>query len=154
MFERFTSSAISAMVFATSEARLLRHDYIGTEHIFLGLIGHDGSSVQRLKQAGVSLMQAREDVKAALLRKPTVKEQNMFMQLFGSSNETPFTAQSKQLLDIAWQEAKAQGKKLIGEDHLLLALLKCEGPAKDIIKQNGVDLTGFASRRGGTSESC
>jgi ATP-dependent Clp protease ATP-binding subunit ClpC len=138
MFEKFTSEAIKAMVLATEEARRLRHDYIGTEHILLGLLGSDGTAAQLLKSAGMTLSQTRSDVQATLIRRPTINEQSIFTQIFGSSRDTPFIEQSKKLLDLSLEEAQEQNSTSVSDEHLLLALLRAEGAGKSILTQRGL----------------
>lgn len=128
------------MILATDEARRLRHDYIGTEHIFLGVLGSEGRAASVLADHGLTLQQAREDVPAALIRKPTQKGKGWIAEIFGSSQETPFTNDSKKLLEKALLEAQAAKQKLISDEHLLLALTINDGPGKDILIQKKIDL--------------
>jgi ATP-dependent Clp protease ATP-binding subunit ClpA len=138
MFENLTSSAKRALVLATEEARRLRHDYIGPEHILLGVLGADGTAAQLLKSTGMTLNKARTDIQAALIRKPTIKEQSIFMQIFGSSRDTPFIDQSKALLALSLEEAQKQKPVEVTDGHLLLALLQTEGAAKSVLTQHGL----------------
>jgi ATP-dependent Clp protease ATP-binding subunit ClpC len=140
MFEKLTSHAMKALILATEEARRLRHDYIGPEHILLGVLGADGTASQFLKSAGMTLDKARTEVQAALIRTPTIKEQSVFMQIFGSSRDTPFIDQSKTLLTVSLREAAKQKSAdiNINDEHLLLALLQTEGAAKNVLAQHGL----------------
>ena len=138
MFEKLTSDAMKALILATEEARRQRHDYIGPEHILLGVLGADGTASQFLKSAGMTLDKARTEVQAALFRTPTIKEQSIFAQIFGSSRDTPFIDQSKTLLTLSLGEAQKQKSANINDEHLLLALLQTEGAAKNVLAQHGL----------------
>jgi ATP-dependent Clp protease ATP-binding subunit ClpC len=142
MFDKLTSDAKKALILATEEARLLRHDYIGPEHILLGVIGADGPASRFLQSVGMTLNKVRTEITAALIRTPTIKEQSIFMQVFGSSRETPFIDQSKTLLSLSWREAQKQKSADINDEHLLLALLQTEGAARNVLTQYGLLVEG------------
>lgn len=131
MFERFTDRARRAVVLAQEEARLLDHNYIGTEHILLGLI-HEGEGVaaKALESAGVDLRRAREQVEKIIGRgkKPP-------------SGHIPFTPRAKKVLELSLREALELGDNYIGSEHILLGLLReGEGVAVHIIVRLGGDL--------------
>ena len=119
MFERFTDPARNTVVLAQEEARLLDHDYIGTEHILLALLA-DGSSIAGQVLAGLGL--TRDGVRAEVV------------ELVGRgpgavSGQTPFTARSKKVLELSLREALQRGHNYIGTEHILLGLAKLtDGP--------------------------
>ncbi|HVM36270.1 MAG TPA: Clp protease N-terminal domain-containing protein [Actinomycetota bacterium] len=130
MFERFTDRARRVVVLAQEEARGLAHDYIGTEHILLGLIHEeDGVAAKVLKTLGVSLDEVRRQVEAVVPR--------------GSSpfkGHLPFTPRSKKILELSLREATALGHNYIGTEHILLALAReGGGVAAQILVQLGAD---------------
>lgn len=114
MFERFTDRARRVVVLAGEEARLLRRDYIGTEHILLGLI-HEGEGVgaKALLSLGVSLEGVRHHVE----------------EIVGHGNESPpvhlpFTIEAKKSFELALREALQLGHNYIGTEHILLGLIR------------------------------
>ena len=129
MFERFTDPARNTVVLAQEEARLLDHDYIGTEHILLALLA-DGSSIAGEVLAGLGL--TRDGVRAEVV------------ELVGRgpgavSGHTPFTARSKKVLELSLREALQRGHNYIGTEHILLGLTKLtDGPAHDLLARHGV----------------
>ena len=114
MFERFTDQARMTLVFAQEEARLLDHNYIGTEHILLGLLRVEGGvAAQVMTSAGLSLEVARIEVERIIGR--------------GKSTPTghiPFTPRAKKVLELSLREAFDQKQSHIGPEHILLALLR------------------------------
>ncbi len=128
MFERFTDPARNTVVLAQEEARLLDHDYIGTEHILLALLA-DGSSIAGEVLAGLGL--TRDGVRAEVV------------ELVGRgpgavSGQTPFTARSKKVLELSLREALQRGHNYIGTEHILLGLTKLtDGPADDLLVRHG-----------------
>src|SRR4030081_3308643 len=114
MFERFTNRARHVVVLAQEEARRLQHNYIGTEHVLLGLLGEPGGlAAQALDRFGMSLAEAREEVKA----------------LVGTGDKTmsghiPFTPRAKKTLELALREALQLHHNYIGTEHILLALVR------------------------------
>jgi ATP-dependent Clp protease ATP-binding subunit ClpC len=132
MFERFTDRARRTIVLAQEEARALQHDYIGTEHILLGLLGEtDGLAARALGTRGVSLDSVRQDV----------------ISRVGRGNEEPtghipFTPRSKKCLEHALREAIALQHDYIGTEHILLGLLsEPDGVAGQILAAVAGDLT-------------
>jgi hypothetical protein len=114
MFERFTDRARRVVVLAQEEARLLNHNYIGTEHLLLGLV-HEGEGVaaQALTQLGVSLEAVRAEVEEVIGQ--------------GQSPPTghiPFTPRAKKVLELSLREALELGHNYIGTEHILLGLLR------------------------------
>lgn len=115
MFERFDANARRVLVFAQEEARLLNHDYIGTEHLLLGLIHDDHGAVtaHALGRSGVSLEKAREQVQAIV---------GMGQQK--QSAHIPFTPRARKVLELALREALDMKQKYVGTEHILLGLVR------------------------------
>jgi hypothetical protein len=114
MFKRFTARARRAIVLAQEEARLLHHDYLGTEHLLLGLLAEgEGIGAQALAGAGMTLDAARAGVE-----KITARGQKM------PNGHIRFTPEAKKVLGLALCEALELGHNYIGTEHLLLGLLK------------------------------
>jgi ATP-dependent Clp protease ATP-binding subunit ClpC len=112
LFEKFTDKARRVVVLAQEEAKLLNHNYIGTEHILLGLI-HEGEGVaaKALEALGINLEQVREQV------------QDIIGQGQQSpSGHIPFTPRAKKVLELSLREALQLGHSYIGTEHLLLGL--------------------------------
>jgi ATP-dependent Clp protease ATP-binding subunit ClpC len=131
MFERFTDRARRVVVLAQEEARMLEHDYIGTEHLLLGLI-HEGEGVaaKALTALGVDLDTLRREVEALAGRGhgPT-------------PGHIPFTPQAKQVLELALRESVQLGHDYIGTEHILLGVVRVgEGPGAEVLQQRGVEL--------------
>jgi ATP-dependent Clp protease ATP-binding subunit ClpC len=131
MFERFTDRARRVVVLAQEEARMLKHNYIGTEHILLGLI-HEGGGVAALalEHIGISQDAARQRVEEIIGHgtKPP-------------AGHIPFTPRAKKVLELALREALQLGHKYIGTEHLLLGLLREEeGVAAQVLTQLGASL--------------
>jgi ATP-dependent Clp protease ATP-binding subunit ClpC len=127
MFERFTAKARRTIVNAQEEARGLRHNYIGTEHILLGLL-HEGQGIgpRVLTQFGMTLEGTREAVTEILGPSKEGK----------TSGHIPFTPRAKKVLEIALREALALHHNYIGTEHILLGLLREEnGVAAQVIKR-------------------
>jgi hypothetical protein len=130
MFHRFTDRARRAVRLAQEEARLLRHDYVGTEHLLLGLL-YEGTGVaaKALESLGIS----REDVRGQVAE--------IIGHGQGSrSGHIPFTARAKKVLELSLREALALGHHYIGTEHLLLGLLReGEGIAAQVLTRLGAD---------------
>ena len=137
MFERFTDRARHVVVLAQEEARRLDHNYIGTEHILLGLLGEpDGIAGRVLDGVGMSLESTRQEVTAIVGTGTTAP-----------SGHIPFTPRAKKTLELALREALQLQHNYIGTEHILLGLIReGEGVAAQILKQHA-DLT--ADPRGG-----
>jgi ATP-dependent Clp protease ATP-binding subunit ClpC len=133
MFERFTERARRVVVLAQEEARLLDHNYIGTEHLLLGLI-HEGEGVaaEALERLGVSLAAVRGEVERIIGRgKGTPTEQG----------HIPFTPRSKKVLELSLREALNLGHNYIGTEHILLGLIReGHGVAALVLTKLGADL--------------
>ncbi|QGU08292.1 ATP-dependent Clp protease ATP-binding subunit ClpC1 [Corynebacterium occultum] len=131
MFERFTDRARRVIVLAQEEARMLNHNYIGTEHILLGLI-HEGEGVaaKALESMGISLDAVRQEVEEIIGQ--------------GSKPHTghiPFTPRAKKVLELSLREGLQMGHKYIGTEFLLLGLIReGEGVAAQVLVKLGADL--------------
>jgi len=127
MFERFTDGARLLVVRAQEEARMLNHDYIGTEHILLGLI-HEGKGVaaKSLENLGISLDAVREQVQEIIgqgQQAPSGGRQGEEGQRDGHIS---FTPRAMKVLELSQREALQLGDNHIGTEHILLGLI-CEG---------------------------
>ncbi len=131
MFERFTDRARRVIVLAQEEARMLNHNYIGTEHILLGLI-HEGEGVaaKALESMGISLEDVRREVEEIIGHgtQPT-------------TGHIPFTPRAKKVLELSLREGLQMGHKYIGTEFLLLGLIReGEGVAAQVLIKLGADL--------------
>jgi ATP-dependent Clp protease ATP-binding subunit ClpC len=131
VFERFTERARQVVVLAQDEARALRHNYIGTEHILLGLIREqEGLAVRVLDAHGVTL----EEVRAHVVRIIGVGEEELV------SGQIPFTPRAKKVLELSLREALSLGHNYIGTEHILLGLVRVdEGVGARILVDFGAD---------------
>ena len=132
MFERFTDRARRVVVLAQEEARMLNHNYIGTEHILLGLI-HEGEGVaaKGLETLGISLEAVRAQV-----------EEIIGQGQQAPSGHIPFTPRAKKVLELSLREALQLGHNYIGTEHILLGLIReGEGVAAQVLVKLGADLT-------------
>ncbi len=132
MFERFTDRARRVVVLAQEEARLLNHNYIGTEHILLGLI-HEGEGVaaKALESLGISLEAVRAQV-----------EEIIGQGGQAPSGHIPFTPRAKKVLELSLREALQLGHNYIGTEHILLGLIReGEGVAAQVLVKLGADLS-------------
>ena len=132
MFNRFTERARKVIILAKEEARRFNHDYIGTEHILLGLIREgEGVAAAVLQKMGVSLENIRIEIEKLVQPGPTT-------QIIG---DIPFTPRAKKALELAMEEARALGHNYIGTEHLLLGLIReGEGIASQVLMNLGLDL--------------
>jgi len=132
MFNRFTERARKVIVLAKEEARRYNHDYIGTEHILLGLIREgEGVATAVLQNLGLGLDVIREELEKIIQPGNT-------SQVLG---DVPFTPRAKKALELAAEEARNMGHNYIGTEHLLLGLLKeGEGVASEVLFNLGIDL--------------
>jgi hypothetical protein len=130
MFERFTDRARRVVVLAQEEARLLNHNYIGTEHILLGLIHEEeGVGALALKSLGVSLEAARARVEGIIGQGQSAP-----------TGHIPFTPRSKKVLELSLREALQLGHNYIGTEHILLGLVReGEGVAAQVLVKLGAD---------------
>lgn len=132
MFERFTDRARRVVVLAQEEARLLNHNYIGTEHILLGLI-HEGEGVaaKALESLGISLQAVRDQVEEIIGQGGS-----------SPSGHIPFTPRAKKVLELSLREALQLGHNYIGTEHILLGLIReGEGVAAQVLTKLGADLS-------------
>jgi ATP-dependent Clp protease ATP-binding subunit ClpA len=130
MFERFTEQARQVVVLAQDEARLLKHNYIGTEHILLGLIREEeGIAARVLASRAVTLEEVRDDVARII-----------GLGESGPVGQIPFTPRAKRVLEHALRECISLGHSWIGTEHILLGLSdEGEGVAAKILLDFGVD---------------
>jgi ATP-dependent Clp protease ATP-binding subunit ClpA len=133
VFERFTDRARRVVVLAQEEARMLNHNYIGTEHLLLGLV-HEGEGVaaRALESVGVSLNAVRQQVEEIIGQ----GEQ-------APTGHIPFTPRAKKVIELAGREANDLGHNYVGTEHLLLGLIReGDGVAAQTLAKLGVDLAG------------
>ncbi len=132
MFNRFTERARKVIVYAKEEARRFNHDYIGTEHLLMGLIREgEGVAAAVLQKLGLDLETIRIEVEKLVQPGPQT-------QVLG---DIPFTPRSKKALELSAEEARALGHNYIGTEHLLLGLVKeGEGMAYRVLLNLGLDL--------------
>ena len=131
MFERFTDRARRVVILAQEEARLLNHNYIGTEHILLGLIHeHEGVAAKALESLDISLESVRGQV-----------EEIIGQGAQPPSGHIPFTPRAKRVLELSLREALQLGHNYIGTEHILLGLIReGEGVAAQVLVKLGADL--------------
>ncbi|PKQ15911.1 MAG: NDP-hexose 4-ketoreductase [Actinobacteria bacterium HGW-Actinobacteria-7] len=131
MFERFTEKARRVVVYAQEEARMLNQNYIGTEHLLLGLIREqDGIASKALESLSISL----EDVHAQV-------EDLIGRGTFVPTGHIPFTPRAKKVLELSLREALQLGHNYIGTEHILLGLIReGEGVAAQVLLNLGADL--------------
>jgi ATP-dependent Clp protease ATP-binding subunit ClpC len=137
MFERFTDRARRVVVLAQEEARMLSHNYIGTEHILLGLI-HEGEGVaaKALESLGISLEAVRAQV-----------EEIIGQGQQAPSGHIPFTPRAKKVLELSLREALQLGHNYIGTEHILLGLIhEGEGVAAKALESLGIPSRACGSR--------
>lgn len=129
MFGRFTEKAQKAIMLSQEEAKKLKHNYVGTEHILLGIIAEDtGAGALALKEAGVDIEKVRKAVEEAV-GKGDVK-----------SEIVGFTPRTKKIFELSFMQARNLGHNYIGTEHLLLGLLsEGEGVANAVLKKLGID---------------
>ncbi|MGH9209780.1 MAG: Clp protease N-terminal domain-containing protein [Acidimicrobiales bacterium] len=131
MFERFTDRARRVVVLAQEDARLLNHNYVGTEHVLLGLL-HEGEGIAAkvLESERLALGGLRRQVEETIGRGESTP-----------SGHIPFTPRAKKVLELSLREALELGHNYIGTEHLLLGLLReGEGVAGQVLATNGVDI--------------
>lgn len=136
MFERFTDRARRVIVLAQEEARALQHNYIGTEHLLLGLIREgDGVAAKALEAKGVTLEDTRKQVEE-MIGKGTA----------APTGHIPFTPHAKQVLELSLREALQLGHSYIGTEHILLGLIReGEGVGTQVLIKMDVDLSDLRS---------
>ncbi len=131
LFERFTDRARRVVVLAQEEARYLNHNYIGTEHILLGLLNEgEGIAARALESLGINLNGVREQV----------------VEIIGQGQQAPtghipFTPRAKKVLELSLREALQLGHNYIGTEHILLGLIReGEGVAAQVLQKMGAEL--------------
>ena len=134
MFERFTERARQVIVLAQDEARARGHDWIGTEHILLGLVRlGDGVGPRALQAAGISPDEVRQQVEEMVPRGEGAP-----------SGHIGFTPQAKKVLELSLREALELHHRYIGTEHILLGLLReGQGVAAQVLTRLGADLQGM-----------
>jgi ATP-dependent Clp protease ATP-binding subunit ClpC len=130
MFERFSDRARQVVVDAQHEARTLKHNYIGTEHLLLGLLKEpDGASRRALNTLGVRLEETRAQVAEIIGQGDEV-----------TTGQIPFTPRAKKVLELALREALFLGHDYIGSEHILLGIVRVnDGVAPRILLDHGAD---------------
>jgi hypothetical protein len=130
VFERFTERARQVVVLAQDEARALRHNYIGTEHILLGLLREEeGLAARVLESLDVTVEEVRAQVAAVVGEGDDV-----------TTGQIPFTPRAKKVLELSLREALGLGHNYIGTEHVLLGLVRVdEGVAARILLDFGLD---------------
>jgi ATP-dependent Clp protease ATP-binding subunit ClpA len=134
VFERFTDRARRVVVLAQEEARMLNHNYIGTEHVLLGLIREgEGVAAQALEGVGVDLETVRFNVEEIIGQGETAP-----------TGHIPFTPRAKKVLELSLREALNLGHNYIGTEHILLGLVReGEGVAAQVLTKLGANLEGL-----------
>src|SRR6266849_3156955 len=136
MHDKFTERVRKVMYLAREEAARLQHDYIGTEHLLLGVIREgEGIAATVLNNLGLDLDRIRQEV------------ENMVSASGGTMTigEIPFTPRAKRVLELAVEEARSLGHNYVGTEHLLLGLIReGEGVAAKVLLELGLDLTQLA----------
>jgi ATP-dependent Clp protease ATP-binding subunit ClpA len=137
MFERFTDRARRVVVLAQEEARILNHNYIGTEHLLLGLIDEgQGVAAEALESLGISLDVARQQVEGIIGQGQQAP-----------SGHIPFTPRAKKVLEVSLREATRLGHDHIGTEHILLGLIReGDGVAAQVLVTLGADLNRVRQR--------
>jgi ATP-dependent Clp protease ATP-binding subunit ClpC len=133
MFERFTDQARRVVVLAQEESRILNHNYIGTEHLLLGMLHEgEGGAATALQAMGIGLEAVRQQVEETVGRG---KE--------NPSGHIPFTPRAKKVLELSLRESLQLGHDYIGSEHILLGLIReGDGLAAQILVRLGADLAG------------
>ena len=132
MFNKFTERARKVILLAKEEAKRFNHDYIGTEHILLGLIREgEGVAAAVLQKLGLSPEKIRLEVEKLVQSGPSTMV----------SGDIPFTPKAKKVIELAMEEARSLGHNYIGTEHLLLGLIReGEGVASQVLVNLGLDL--------------
>jgi hypothetical protein len=130
MFQRFTDRARTVVVLAQDEARRLDHNYIGTEHLLLGLIREgEGVAAKALEALGISLDSVRQQVEQIIGRGQQAP-----------SGHIPFTPRAKKVLELSLRESQQLGHNYIGTEHILLGVIHpSDGVARQVLVKLGAD---------------
>ena len=151
MFERFTDRARRVVVLAQEEARMLNHNYIGTEHLLLGLIREgDGLAARALESLGISLDAVRKQVAEIIGHGQQAP-----------SGHIPFTPRAKKVLQLGRDAARDLGHGYIGTEHILLGMIReGSGVAALVLTRLGASLDRvreqvlrLGAERGGNQQS-
>src|SRR5262245_32364152 len=154
MSNRFTERAQRVILIAQEEAKRLNHDYVGTEHLLLGLIAlGEGVAAQVLANLGVDLRRVRSEIEKIVGTGDNV-------MLLG---EIPFTPRAKKVLELAVEEAQNMGHNYVGTEHLLLGLIREEeavaarvleniGVRLDVVREEVISLLGEGHQGGGQQQ--
>ena len=131
MFEKFTEGAIKVIMLSQEEARRMGHNFVGTEQLFLGVVGQrQGMGAKALKSLGVTLKKARKEVENYIGRGTGFV-----------ASEIPFTPRAKRVLEMAVQEGKDIGQNYVGTEHILLSLIsEPDGVAMRTLDKLRVDI--------------
>jgi ATP-dependent Clp protease ATP-binding subunit ClpA len=131
MFERFTDRARGVVVLAEEEARLLNHNWIGTEHLLLGLIREgEGVAAKALESLGISLQAVRQQVEEIIGQGQQVPSEDIL-----------FTPRSKKVLELSLRESQQLGQHCVGTEHILLGLIReRDGVAAQVLVKLGAEL--------------
>jgi ATP-dependent Clp protease ATP-binding subunit ClpC len=130
MFDRFTDKARQVVVLAQDQARKGNYNYIGTDHLLMGLIEEgEGVAAKALESLGVSLAAVREQAEEMIGRGQD-----------SSPEQIPFTPRAKQVLELAQQESRVLGHSYVGTEHILLGLIREDGVAARVLVKLGVDM--------------
>ena len=150
LFKNFTERARKAMVLSVDEARLLEHNYVGTEHMLLGLLSEGkGVAAHVLSSFGVELDKTRDEIVSILKHgqekgNPVlskIKSAMMQGEIVLAGRQTVLTGRAKKVIELAVDEARLLGHQYIGTEHLLLGILReGEGLAVGVMENLGVDL--------------
>ncbi len=136
MFERFTDPARRAVVLSAEEARGLGHDYIGTEHILLGIMGSEGAGFRLLQSFEVPFDEVEARIVEIVGRGQGAPPEHI-----------PFTPRAKKVLEMSLRQALQMGENYIGGEHLLLALLReGQGIGAQVLVERGVTLEAVRGR--------
>jgi ATP-dependent Clp protease ATP-binding subunit ClpA len=137
MFERFTNQARRVVVLAQEESRNLNHNYIGTEHLVLGLLREGGTGARALASLDVTVEAVRREVEARVGRGDQPQ-----------AGHIPFTPRAKKALELSLRESLALGQNYIGTGHLLLGLIRKggDGVGPEIVVGLGADLNVLRAR--------
>jgi ATP-dependent Clp protease ATP-binding subunit ClpC len=132
VFERFTDRARRSIVLAQEEARLLNHNYLGTEHLLLGLIHQgDGVAAKTLEALGITLADVRGQVEEVIGRGGQEP----------ATGQIPFTPRAKKVLELSLRESQQLNHSYIGTEHILLGLVReADGVAALVLRNLGADL--------------
>ncbi|OQX90479.1 MAG: ATP-dependent Clp protease ATP-binding subunit ClpC [Candidatus Coatesbacteria bacterium 4484_99] len=131
MLEKFTSRARKVIVLARDEAERFNHNYLGTEHILLGILRDgEGIAIQAIENLGIDIEELRKEVESLLM-----------MGEGRPIKEIAFTARARKVFELAWDESQAMGHNYVGTEHLLLGLLREGGGiAATVLRKSGLEV--------------